>query len=74
MTALIVDQCGEMIEVEAIAHGETVGLSVLVSPEQWATLTAAAEELPVMLEFRRMRSVQAAREASSHHAARESRR
>ncbi|HEV8450557.1 MAG TPA: hypothetical protein VGQ45_03930 [Gaiellales bacterium] len=64
--AVNVDQCGNMVAVETLSHGHTTGLSVLVTPEQWLQLVDQAEQLKPIVELRRRRSVEAAREAASH--------
>jgi hypothetical protein len=62
--SVTVDTCGNMIELEARSHGESTGLSVLISPEQFAALVVRAEQLEPMLQYRRRE----ARESHSHEA------
>ena len=47
------DVCGNMLELTARSHGEATGLSVLISPEMFASLVVRAEQLEPMMQFRR---------------------
>jgi hypothetical protein len=62
--SVTVDVCGNCLAIETLSHGHTTGLSVLVTPEQFAALVVRAEQLEPMLQFRRRE----AREAHSHEA------
>ena len=71
MTALgnvHVDRCDNLVEVTAMVPGDVAGLPVLLSPAQWCELVDQAEQLEPVKELRRQRSIEAAREAASHHA------
>ncbi len=46
-----IDQSGGSLELTAWVN-EQAGVSVLVSPAQWALLVAKAEQLPALREYR----------------------
>lgn len=63
---ITVDQCSDQIELTLYA-GPNASMSILITPEQWATISDQAEQLRPLQELRRRRSIAAAREAASHH-------
>ena len=65
----MVDQIAGRVEL-TLWDSEVAGWSVDVTPAEWAQVVEKAESLPAMLEYRRARSVEAAREAQSHDARR----
>jgi hypothetical protein len=64
---ILVDSLGSG-RLEVVIQDGCAGFSVECSPEELAVFIDQAESLEPMRAFRRQRSVEAAKEAASHHA------